>query len=207
MRVVTLSVGLCLALTGCAYKAEPVSSPAYNLVTSYTEKIPGKYLLFVEADALTQDIKTSDFNCAAHHFPLSLTSGFKGSVIQTLNGLFGEIEVVDSPVPVADLGKHGARGIVVVRGESINPNLRVVPGFWTASMESRFSIVASAYVDKRSGRVYGSSFEGNHTATTNAGAFCSGGSQALSEASQGAMKEVVRRIAEGISNSDRVRRR
>jgi hypothetical protein len=44
MRVLAIAV-LCAALGGCAYKAEPIAAPSYNVVTSFSNKVAGKWLL------------------------------------------------------------------------------------------------------------------------------------------------------------------
>uniref|UniRef100_UPI00356645E1 hypothetical protein n=1 Tax=Cohaesibacter celericrescens TaxID=2067669 RepID=UPI00356645E1 len=161
-------------LSGCAHPVEPASSPSFNNISSYTAKIPGKYLILIDAEYLTGTIKPSDMNCAAHNYPLDLRSSFKQSTLQTLRNVFDELEEVTTAVDAKEMKKRNARGLVVVRGESFNSTLRVQPGYWTATLESRFSIVATVSVDKPKGRVFGSSFEGIHVDSADAGLFCSG---------------------------------
>lgn len=203
LHVAALAAGLMLA--GCAYKAEPMSVGAYNVYSSYGEKLPGKYLLYVDASALSKEIKPSDLNCAAHRFPLDLQSGFKGSVAKTFQNLVAEMEVVDRPVDRAELVSRGARGMIVVKGEELNGQLRVVPGFWTAGMETEVELAASIVVDGRNGRLLGSTVGGNGNAQGEAGGFCEGGAKALVQSAEKAMKEAVGRLGEALTNSERVR--
>lgn len=190
----------------CQYKAEPMSVGAYNVYSSYGDKLPGKYLLYVDASALKKAIKPSDMNCAAHTYPLDLTSGFTGSVRKTFETLVSETEVVSQPVDRADLATRGARGMIIVRGEEISGRLRVVPGFWVAGMETEVEVVASITVDGRSGRLLGSTVSGNGNAQGDAGGFCEGGAKALVESAEKAMKQSVGRLGEALTNSERVRK-
>lgn len=167
------------ALGGCQYTAEPLSVPAYNVYSSYESKLPGKYLLYIEADKLSRVIKPSDLNCAAHSYPLELTNSFTGSVHQTFANLVDAIEVVDAPIPAGELAGRGARAMIIVRGEDLNGRLRAVPGFWSVGMETEVELAASILVDGRRGRLLGSTVSGDGHAQADAGGFCEGGADSL----------------------------
>ncbi|TWG53549.1 hypothetical protein [Aminobacter sp. J44] len=198
-------LGFALFLAGCAYNAQPMAVGAYNVYSSYGDKLPGKYLLYVDGGALVRSVKPSDFNCAAHTYPLDLRSGFAGSVRKTFETLVEQLELVNAPVDRAELAGRGARGMIIVRGEELNARLRVVPGFWVAGMETDVELVASITVDGRHGRLLGSTVAGDGNAQGDAGGFCEGGAAALVQAAEGALKESVGRLGEALTNSERVR--
>lgn len=205
MKFRMFAVAAVLAVAGCQYKAEPMSVGAYNVYSSYGEKLPGKYLLYVDASALKKSIKPSDMNCAAHSYPLDLETGFSGSVRKTFETLVSEVEVVSQPADRADIVARGARGMIIVRGEELNGRLRVVPGFWVAGMETEVEVVTSITVDGRNGRLLGSTVSGDGNAQGDAGGFCEGGAKALVESAEKAMKQAVGRLGEALTNSERVR--
>jgi hypothetical protein len=128
--------GIALLCGACTYKAEVIESPAFNVVSSYGEQIPGKWLLYVEAAPLDRPVKPSGYACSAHNFPISAAGAFRSSVRETLDNVVDQLEVVDQPVTANQLGAYGARGLIVVRGEEIRPRLDVQPGFWTANMST-----------------------------------------------------------------------
>lgn len=204
MKYVALLVAM-TALAGCQYKAEPLSVGAYNVYSSYDGKLAGKYLLFIESANLSKDIKPSDLNCAAHTYPLALASGFSGSVHKTFANLVEQLEIVQMPVSREDLSAQGARGMIIVRGEEVNGRLRVVPGFWTAGMETEVEIAASITVDGRNGRLLGTTVAGEGNAQGEAGGLCEGGAKVLVDSAEKAMKQVVGRLGEALVNSERVR--
>jgi len=192
-------------LSACAYNVDTVAIGSFDVVSSFDEKLKGKYLFYAEGGELRQEVKPSDFNCAAHRYPLDLSTSFIGSARATFANLVDELEVVDSYVPRDDLAGRGARGIIVVRGEDVNARMRVVPGFWTAGMEARVALTASISVDGRNGRLLGTTVEGDGETQTDSGLACEGGSKALAGASEDAMKETVRKLGEALANSERVR--
>jgi hypothetical protein len=204
MRILAV-IAAAICLGGCAYKAEPISAPSYNVVTSFNEKIAGKWLLSVEATPLNQTIKPSGMACAAHNFPLELSEAYKTSVSQTLKNVFEQIENIPTPISGQEANRRGARGVIVVRGEEVRGRLDVQPGFWTANMKTQVLIVASTFVDGPSGRVFGTTVEGQGIADAEAGMMCEGGGKSLTDASAVAMRDNVRKVAEALGNSERVR--
>lgn len=192
-------------LYGCQYKAEPLTVAEYNVYSSYEGKLPGKYLLYVDGSKLDKPIKPSDFNCSAHTFPLKLSAGFTGSVRKTFANLVAELEVIDHPVDRAQLKSRGARALIIVRGEDVQARLRVVPGFWSAGIETEVEVAASITVDGANGRLLGTTVSGDGMGQSDAGFACEGGSKSLVTSAEQAMKEALGRLGEALTNSDRVR--
>ncbi len=195
-----------LFLSACQYTAEPPAVGSFNVYSSYEDKLPGKYLLYVDATALNAQVKPSDLNCAAHTFPLQLSSSFTSSTRQTFANLVGDLELVSAPVDRSDLAARGARGMIIVRGEQTIARLRVVPGFWSNGIETDVETVASITVDGRNGRLLGSTVSGRGTAQSDAGAFCEGGSKSLAQSAGDAVRQTLTRLGEAMVNSERVRK-
>lgn len=196
---------LSLTLSGCAYVAEPPSIATYNVYSSYDGKLSGKYLLYVDGSNLNKPIKPSDLNCSAHTFPVSLSQSFATSIHKTFDNLVSELEVVDTPVTRSDLARRHARGLIIIRGENVTARMRVVPGFWTAMLESELEISASIVVDGRKGRLLGKTVSGEGHGQAETGMLCAGGSKSLRLSSEGAMKKTLERLGEALVNSERVR--
>lgn len=205
MRIALVALFGVLVLAGCAYKADPIAAPSYNVVTSFSTKVPGKWLLAVDGTRLNQTIRPSGHACSFHNFPLELSGAFKTSVLETFRNVFEEIEEVPTPIPGDQAPRRGARGMVVVRGEEVRGRLDVQPGFWQANMKTEVIVVASTYVDGASGRIFGTTVEGQGIADAEAGMLCDGGAKSLVNASSIAMRDTVRKLAEAIGNSERLR--
>lgn len=205
MKLLTAALVGALLLSGCSYAAKPIAVGSFNVYSSYDGKLAGKYLLYVDAASLDRPIKPSDFNCSAHTFPLQLSASFAESVRQTLSNVVAEIEVMPAPVDRTELAKRGARGMILVRGESVDGRLRVVPGFWTNGIETDVEIVASITVDGRQGRLLGSTVSGLGHAQGDAGFACGGGGVALADAAGKSVEQTLTRLGEALVNSERVR--
>jgi hypothetical protein len=200
-----IAVAVATAVAGCAYEAKPTSVPAFDTVTSFASKVPGKWLLYIEGTRMDAVIRARDANCSAHTFPVKGVDAFAGSVRQTLGNLFERIEDVSSPVSASDARTRGARGLVVVRAERLDGFVQLVPGFWTAKLTSDLEMTAAVHVDGASGRLFGQTFDARGRDEADAGFACGGGAESVQRSSQKAMRDLVRRIGEGVANSERVR--
>jgi len=196
---------LTLMLVGCAYKVEPVATPSYNVVSSYGEKVPGTWLLYVDAAQLDRPIKPDGYACSLHSFPLQLSSPFGSSIRQTLENVLQSVEEVPSPVSREQIRARDARGLIIVRGEEVRSHIEAKPGFWTPEMEGQVSIIASVAVDGTQGRLFGQTFEGQARGNASGGFACEGGAKGLASAAGTAMGDVSRKIGEAISNAERIR--
>ena len=205
MRLLALLVAG-LALLGCTYKAEVLETPAYDVVSSYANKVPGKWLLYVDAAPLQKPVAPEGVACSFHRFPIDMAGPFATSVRQTISNVVESVEVVDAPKNQQQVTALGARGLIIVRGEEIRPRLEVHQGFWEADMSSSVTLVASVQVDgARTERLLGTTVEGQGDGDQGSGIACEGGAKSLSTAAGLALKDSMRKIAEAISNSDRMR--
>jgi hypothetical protein len=205
MKSYLVVVAFAFGLSGCAYEAKPTSVPAFDTVTSFSTKVPGKWLLYVEGSRMDVTIRPRDLNCSAHTFPLLGASAFGGSTRQTLANLFERIEEVQSPIAVSEARSRGARGLIVVRAERMDGFVQVVPGFWSAKIVSDLEATASVQVDGANGRLFGQTFDARGRDEADAGFACGGGAESVQRAAQKSMRDLVRRLGEGVANSERVR--
>jgi hypothetical protein len=200
------ALALCAALlSGCAYQTETMTTAANDTVTSYSAKVPGKWIVYVEASALNQVVRPSDMQCAAHTYPLDFTVGLPASVRETMPNIVAQTEDSDVAVPGDSAGKRGARGVISIRGDSLQAILRVAPGFWSNNIVSDVTVTAAVTVDGKNGRLFGKTLEGHGHGDTSAGLFCDGGSKSLQQAADQAQHDLMRHIGEEIGNADRVR--
>jgi hypothetical protein len=167
-------------LSACSYNAAVGVSPNLNVYSSYTDKLPGTYLLYVEGDAFSRVVKPTGLNCSAHSFPLDFRDAFKQSVIQTMQQLVENVQVVDQPVPASDLARRGAKGMIVIRGESLNPRLMFIEGFWSSTPDATVEISSSLTVDAQAGRLLGTTASGQGNSQTSGS--CGDGARALGTA-------------------------
>ncbi len=202
-KILTVSI-ISLCSSGCAYQANTELAPARNVVTSYNKKIPGKWSLLVEADRLNTTVRSEDIKCSAHTFPVNFTTGFPASVRETLPNVVTQVEEVELGAEHSPASLK-TRGLIQVRGDNLQARLKIVPGFWSANVVVDVDMTVAVTVDNGSGRVFGKTFDGRGHADRPSGMFCSGGAEAVKTAAEEAQRDVLRRIAEELANSERMR--
>ena len=202
-KLVTISI-LSVCSSGCAYQANTSTAPARNVVTSYGNKIPGKWSLLIEADRLNTTVRSEGLQCSAHTFPVNFTTGFPASVRETLPNVITQVDEVELGAEHSP-ASNKTRGLIQVRGDNLQARLKIVPGFWSANVVVDVDITVAVTVDNGSGRIFGKTFDGRGHADRPSGMFCSGGAEAVKAAAEEAQRDVLRHIAEDLANSERLR--
>lgn len=201
---ISAAVGIAALSAGCAYTANTSTAPARNVVTSYSNKIPGKWSVLIEVDRLNTTVRSEDLKWAAHTFPVNFTQGFPASVRDTLPNVIAQIEEVEAEAETSS-HKMKNRGLIQIRGDNLQSRLKIVPGFWSANVVVDVDMTVVVTVDNGSGRLFGKTFDGRGHADRPAGVFCEGGADAVKAAAEEAQRDVLRRIAEDLANSERMR--
>ncbi|MDG4868394.1 hypothetical protein P8631_10330 [Guyparkeria sp. 1SP6A2] len=202
------AIVVCLAavlFSGCAYNSNAPVSASYDVYSSYGDKVPGRYALYIDGGDFKGDFKPLGFACSAHTYSQDATGAFEQSVIKTFENIIVTVEPVDSPLSFEELKSRNLDGQIVVRGEEMDVRISVIPGFWSASIEADVEFAANMTVDSQQGRLLGTTVSGDGDALAGAGTACEGGAKALSLAASDALKELMQRLGERISNSPRVR--
>lgn len=192
-------------LGGCAYNAPVAVTPNLNVYSSYGEKLPGSYALYVDGEAFSQTVRPTGYNCSAHNFPVDMRDSFRQSVVKTMQQLVDEVEVVQNPISADGLVRSGKRGQIIVRADGMTARVQFIPGFWSATSVSSVELTANMSVDGPNGRVLGTTAEGTGTAQGEAGLMCGGGADVVAQAVEKATKQLLGQLGERLSNSPRMR--
>ena len=198
--LITLAViGL---LTGCTYQSQVTPQASYDVYSGYEDRVSGKWALHVSGENNLQGTAEElSYTCSAHNYPISYGSSFRNSVEATISNLVDDIEST-SDVPVESLDSATA-GLIRVRAESADADLRFHQGFWTSKPEANARVRATLQVEGKSGKLMGTTVIGRGTAGAEGG--CEKGADALRKASEEALEELMREIGERFTNSPRVR--
>lgn len=185
-------------VAGCSPTAtETTATPVANLVTTSASKIPGNWVAQVDASRFIASIKSSTPQCSVYDYPLNAGPGFEASVRATLPSVFQNIEVSG--------GRGSGRNVVIISSESLDSQLRGTARLFDTSFTAEVNLSASVAVEGSSGRLFGRSFSGRGLGSANSNG-CDGGGQALRSAAEQAQRDLLRKVAEELSNSERVRR-
>lgn len=196
---------LVLVIPGCSYKVDTPIAPSYDVYSSYTDKVPGRWAVLVDGEQLKGDFKVSGYTCSAHSYPLDASLAFNTSVNKTLENVLENVEDVRSPLSRDQLVMGGYSGLIRVKGEEIDVDLDVVPGFWTAGMKAEVQMVAALAVDGQDGRLLGGRIASDADDDAEASGACSGGADAISKATEKALRRLMEDLGEKVSNEPRLR--
>lgn len=161
--------------------------------------------MLIESERLNTTVRSQDIKCSAHTFPIDFTQGFPASVRETLPNVIAHVEFTETSSVSDAMKSTKSRGLIQIRGEQLESRLKIVPGFWSANVVVDVEMTVAVTVDGGGGRLFGKTFDGHGHADRPAGMFCAGGADAVKAAAEDAQRNVLRRIAEELANSDRIR--
>lgn len=201
----TAAAAAVLFLGGCSYQASAPVSPAYDVYSNYPDKIPGRFALHVDADDLNGEARVRGLSCSAHTYTVEGESAFVQSTLRTIENLVRSVQLVDDPLDRANMLAGGYDGMVMVNVEDFDASVQVIPGFWTSTMEADVDLAAGVTVDGTDGRLMGTTVSASEDAESASGGSCGIGAEAASEATGAAIEELMGRLGERLTNSQRVR--
>ena len=207
MKIITLLIAS-TALLGCSvtHNVNVGNAPAIDLYSSYNDKVPGKWALVLETSKLAAlSVVPDGSSCRGHKHNIDVAHSFAPSIISTLSNVFESVVIERTTLSRSLASEAGYRGQIIVRGETFDAELRFIQAFWDAEYKASVKIVLSASIDGTQGRLYGSTVVGDAAATSSASATCEGGSKALGDATEGAVRESLLKLGEGMANSQRIR--
>ncbi len=196
---------IALAVTSCSYTARTNINPATNVYSNYADKVPGNFALYVDAEEMSGSFKVQGFNCAAHSYPVDARNAFATSVERTFENLVEKVQSVPRPLDRETMQAQDLTGMIIVEVKDLDVTLSLIPGFWSAEMEADAEVTVGLTVDGPSGRMLGTSIEGDEDVKAPAGMACEGGATAIGKAVEEAMKEALERLGERLSNAPRLR--
>lgn len=192
--------------SGCAFNVKPVVSPAINIYSSYEDKIPGTFILILDSTvkSCTRDVRASTHFCSGHTYPVDIGEPLSVSIERTMQSIF-EIVILKDSVPVeGELNELNAQGFIVVRLDHFQPRLSFTQGMWTNRDEATSDLSLGITIQGRNGPLLGASAGASRTVQHDA-ANCPDGAIALSEAISLSIKEAMERMAEKVTNSQKLR--
>ena len=202
-----LSMSITLG-SGCTYKAPVDSIKNVNVYSAYEEKIPGNFAIIVNNDEglFNKTVSPSSYQCGAHDFSMTFADSFVSSIKDANSAIFESI-VSRSTIPTVDeMKKDNLSGYILVQGKLFEPRISFIPGFWSARASSTVNIGFDYSIrDSDNNLVVTGTVSGERTHEGEAGMFCSSGTEVLMSATQKAMRDVLERYGERVSNSQKLR--
>ncbi len=194
-----IAIFIGIILSGCAYNAQVMSTSVPVAEIRADKQINCSVSYFIENELidLNEDIKPSSYVCGAHTFPLKVGEALKSSIFKVLDGAFTNVTTSSSRAPSNWDGKYK----FIFTLDTFNASLRFAMGFWEANIFGSSEIVIKVVVIDANGKeVVRTSIAGEGAA--NISGQCGDGANALTEATQKAIRRTLENFVYKIINSN-----
>jgi hypothetical protein len=195
-------------ISGCSYKVPSSVSPAVNIYSPYSEKIPGGVILVIDRNIreINRDIKPSSYICTLHSFPVRIDSALADSIRKTTEAVFERVIPQGNMPSKEQMMSLNAQGTVFVTLNRFEPKIRFTHGFWEPSAASSCDVVLDVRVrDRDNNNLLVTAVGGSRATDGGGGMYCGNGSEVLAEAVSLSVREAMERYAERISGSPKIR--
>lgn len=200
-----MSCLLVLLLTGCTYQVAVQPASATAEYTSYTDKVPGKFALYIDAAQMSTSAEQLTQGCPLSKFPINASEAFRTSTVQTFQKIVQTVDVVDAPLPKEELIQKGYRGLISVRADSFIVHMAVIPGFWTATIEGDASLSVGVLVDGPTDRLFDASVSSERSSEKWTIGDCGVAVDAISVATTAAVKDAMEQLAGRVNDAPKLR--
>ena len=202
-----IRVSLCLALLGlaaCSYQIEQPSPQVPAPFMAYTDRVPGKWLLFVDASAITAHLGISQPRCDRFDYSMDFSRTFAKVAASTFEKVADDIRVTDHKPTHAEMSSGGYTGVIVLKVSEFRPRMKV-DGILDVTADADAEIAGNILVTKDGKHLVDENEAGKGDGTHDAGLLCDDVGDAMSDATTVAMQDLIRKFAERFANSHDIR--
>ncbi|HWA81116.1 MAG TPA: hypothetical protein VG848_12510 [Acetobacteraceae bacterium] len=193
------------ALGGCSYPVQTANVAESGAPSPETAKAAGKWALYVDPRAYQATFRPDGIVCPIDTYHLDLTTSFREAAAGIFRNIAAEIEPVDHPLPAQDLASLGYAGEIAITGEDIRHQLSFSQGFFLAAPEAEITLDARLIATWPKGTLLQASASGTGEGSAGGWIGCGRGADALSQAAEAAMKDLLGKLAERFSTAPQVR--
>ena len=193
-----------LALAGCSYEVGNDAPEAPAPFLAYTNRVPGKWLLLVDAKAATAAPQIAEPRCNQFDYTMDFTKSFEQSAVAAFGKAADEIRFSDHPLNRSEVANGGYTGVIRLSVHAFRPRVKI-DGFVDAAANAETEIDGTIIVSKGGETMVDASQSGIGKGARDAGPICGGAADAMSDATIEAMQDLVRKLAEDFANSRTIR--
>ena len=205
MNRIFISVVLSAAgLAACSYQVETPPAEAVPIITAYTDKVPGKWALIVDAAKANTTLEDAGTRCSQSDYPLDLAKTFTETADATFRTVAEDIRVSDHALSKSELLSGGYAGVIIVSVSDLKARIKT-NGVVESRAAAETQIEGAILVIKAGERMVDTRQSGKGQAERDTHIDCSGAGEAAAAASDAAVQEVIGKLAEQFANSHAIR--
>jgi hypothetical protein len=123
-RILISVVLLAAGLAACTYPVETPPAEAAPVITAYTDRVPGKWVLIVDAAKATTTLQDAGTRCSQSDYPLDLAKTFTETADATFKTVGDDVRVSDHALSKAELMSGGYSGVIVVSVAGLKASIK-----------------------------------------------------------------------------------
>jgi len=202
---ILISVALsATALAACTYPVETPPAEAVPVITAYTDRVPGKWALIVDAAKANAALEDTGTRCSQSDYPLDLAKTFTETADATFRTVAEDIRVSDHALSKSELLSGGYAGVIIVSVSDLKARIKT-NGVVESRAAAETQIEGAILVIKGGERMVDTRQSGKGQAERDTHIDCSGAGEAAAAASDAAVQEVIGKLAEQFANSHAIR--
>jgi len=191
-------------LAACSYPVEAPPAQSVPVITAYADKVPGKWVLIVDAGKASTTLEAAGTRCSQSDFPLDLSKPLAQTAEATFKTVADDIRLSDHALSKSELASGDYAGVILLRVADLRARVET-SGIVEARATAKTEIDGTILVMKAGERMVESQQSGSGDAERDAHIDCSGAGEAASAASDTAIQQVVEKLAEQFANSHAIR--
>ena len=203
-RIIAGVVLSAVGLAACTYPVETPPAEAVPVLTAYTDRVPGKWVLIVDAAKANTTLEDAGTRCSQTDYPLDLAKVFAETADATFKTVADDVRVSDHALSKSELMSGGYSGVIIVSVSSLKATIKT-NGVVEARAAAETEIDGAILVIKAGERMVDTRQSGKGAAERDTHIDCSGAGEAASAASDAAVQDVVGKLAEQFANSHAIR--
>jgi hypothetical protein len=194
-----------LALAACASvpDAPPVSMP--EVISAYTQKVPGRWALAVAPHQLDSQIDAPELACGGMTFAVALDGSMQRYLIEGFHQIADDVTPVDHVLSADEMRAGGYAGLIVVGSAVVAPNVTFAQDGLTAHVHSNLALSATLDVGGRHGVLLHRAFTVNGISNVDAGIVCQNGQGGIGRAADSALQQIAVDAASAFADSADIR--
>jgi hypothetical protein len=209
VKLIKSTLVLCVfLLIGCAHQVPTQDSPAADISSSYDDKMSGNVVLVFDDSIRNsyKEVKPSSDICSVYTFPLGLDESLATSIKQTTKDVFEKVYVRNSMPTKRQLKNWNCQGVIYLKLKRFYPTLKFTKGLLRTNADAYCNIVLEMLVKgQNSNKLNVTTVGGTGMADGYGGSACAGGSNVLREAVFNSIRDTMKKYAERLSNSQKIR--
>lgn len=154
-------------------------------------KTPGRYAVWLQSGAWVSTVEAKGHTCSAWEFPTDFEQAYQQAAQAAFSSSFENVTFTPATLQPSEIVAQNYDAQIIVYEGAIKGVFGVIPGFWTATLESEVGMDGIVAVIGPNGLKSQGNAKGRGYGTSQSAMSCDVASQAIMQAGSAAIKDFV----------------